>query len=39
MPPIDEDADAARSRRLYALVLVCEAAVIAALWAFGRVFH
>jgi hypothetical protein len=35
----DEDASAdARARRLYALVVICEIAVVAALWAFGRAY-
>jgi hypothetical protein len=35
-PPLpDEDAG---MRRVYALVIVCHAAVITALWLFGRVF-
>jgi hypothetical protein len=33
-----DDAPDARTTRLYIWVLVCEAATVAALWAFGRVF-
>jgi hypothetical protein len=33
-----EDAVDARTRRLYVWVVVCEAIVIAALWAFKRAF-
>jgi len=35
---LSEDALDARTRRLYAWAIVCEALVIAALWAFTRVF-
>ncbi len=35
----DEDAAAPRMRRLYALVIVCEAAAIAALWVAGHIFR
>jgi hypothetical protein len=35
MPPLESDSDATR---LYALVIVCEVLVIAALWLVGRAF-
>lgn len=35
---LSEDALDARTRRLYVWAIVCEAVVIAALWAFTRVF-
>lgn len=36
---LPDDAGDARTRRLYVLVVVCEIAVIAALWFFGRTFR
>jgi hypothetical protein len=36
---VAEDADDPRAGRLYSLVIVCEAVVIAALWLLGRTFR
>jgi hypothetical protein len=38
MPPPDDDPLRARAKQTYIKVIICEAVVIAALWAFERAF-
>jgi hypothetical protein len=38
MPVADDDPLRDRAKRTYILVIICEAVVIAALWAFERMF-